>query len=292
MERQQIVWLDGEFAAADAVGIGVDETGFLQGIGVFETLWAGAGCDLAWAEQHGARLEAGCQRLGLVAPNWRELVGVSAQLRERNGLRNRDTRLRWTVTERRAAGLGGENSPRVLVTAEPARPRPVGAARARVATARRHSQDPLAGIKATSYAGLALLGRAARGAGWNEALYLNERGDLVEGAASNLFLVRGKELWTPELASGCLPGVTRGQVLRLAAKLGWRVVEERLSPEQLAGFDGGFLTNSQWGIWSLAEIGWEQGGPGRIFASSGEVAAILLPQIGPLRAALEESRRG
>lgn len=47
----------------------------------------------------------------------------------------------------------------------------------------------------------------------DEALFLNTRGEVAEGTISNLFADLGAGLVTPPLASGCLPGILRAELL-------------------------------------------------------------------------------
>jgi branched-chain amino acid aminotransferase len=62
--------------------------------------------------------------------------------------------------------------------------------------------------------------REARAARANEALIVDRDGRVVEGASSNLFIVRDGILITPPLEAGILAGVTRGRALRAADQLG------------------------------------------------------------------------
>lgn len=55
--------------------------------------------------------------------------------------------------------------------------------------------------------------RAALPAGIDEAIFLNERGEVAEGTITNLFFDLGEGLRTPPLASGCLPGCLRAELL-------------------------------------------------------------------------------
>ena len=69
----------------------------------------------------------------------------------------------------------------------------------------------------------------ARRAGFDEVLYLNSRGEIAEGAMSNIFVEIDDELLTPPVSSGLLPGVFRKHVLRTNA----RAREEVLMPDDL-----------------------------------------------------------
>ena len=85
---------------------------------------------------------------------------------------------------------------------------------------------------------------AARTAGFEEVLFLNERGELTEGAISNLFVERDGKLLTPPLACGVLPGVFREHLLETRSD-----VEERvLRREDLRDAKAIFLCNSVRGM--------------------------------------------
>ena len=70
--------------------------------------------------------------------------------------------------------------------------------------------------------------RANLPAGVDEAIFLNTRGELAEGTITNLFVRRGAALLTPPLASGCLPGILRAELLASG-----RAREEVLEPGAL-----------------------------------------------------------
>ncbi len=84
--------------------------------------------------------------------------------------------------------------------------------------------------------------------GLDECLLLNDQKELTEAISANLFLVKGKEVFTPPLSSGCLKGVMRKRVLALLPKLGFAVREEAINPFELQRADEVFLTNAIAGI--------------------------------------------
>ncbi|TVR45492.1 MAG: branched-chain amino acid transaminase [Planctomycetota bacterium] len=77
--------------------------------------------------------------------------------------------------------------------------------------------------------------------GYDEALMLNSRGQVAEGSAENLFLVRDGALVTPDLASDILEGITRFAVIELANLLGIPVVERPVGRTELYRTDEAFL---------------------------------------------------
>lgn len=70
-------------------------------------------------------------------------------------------------------------------------------------------------------------------AGFDEAIMLNPQGYVSEATGENIFIVRNGEIFTPLLASGSLPGITRDSVMRIAADLGMSVTETFLTRADL-----------------------------------------------------------
>jgi len=66
--------------------------------------------------------------------------------------------------------------------------------------------------------------------GTDEVVFCNQKGEITEGARSNLFVRRGDILLTPPLEAGILPGVLRSELIAEG-----KAREERLKPEDLAG---------------------------------------------------------
>jgi branched-subunit amino acid aminotransferase/4-amino-4-deoxychorismate lyase len=97
--------------------------------------------------------------------------------------------------------------------------------------------------------------RDARRSGFEETLLCDASGQLVEGGGCNILLVRDGVLHTPQLESGALPGVMRGQVLALAKALGWDVREWRVTRDDVDAADELWLSNSIIGIRRVVAIG-------------------------------------
>lgn len=96
----------------------------------------------------------------------------------------------------------------------------------------------------------------AREDAFGEVLFLNERGELTEGAISTLFVRSGGHLLTPPLACGVLPGVLRRHILATD-----RTAEERvLLPGDLYAAEAVFLGNSVRGLRRVARV--DGTGPG------------------------------
>ena len=85
--------------------------------------------------------------------------------------------------------------------------------------------------------------REAQDAGCEEALLLDNEGYVAEGSGENIFLVKDGVVHTPELTS-CLPGITRDTIMTFAHELGHRVVERRITRDEVYIADEAFFTGT------------------------------------------------
>ncbi|MGI8708613.1 MAG: branched-chain amino acid transaminase [Actinomycetota bacterium] len=109
---------------------------------------------------------------------------------------------------------------------------------------------------------------AVRG-GFDEAIMLNPGGFVSEATGENLFIVNGGEIFTPPIASGPLPGITRGTVMRIAADLGIQVRERVLSRADLYTADEMFCTGTAAEVTPIREI------DGRIIGDPGPTTMAI-----------------
>ncbi len=221
------------------------DRGLLLSDGLFETLlWSGG--ELAAFEAHAARLTRGCAALGLPAPDFDRLRGAAVDAVARAGLSATRAAVRLTWT----AGIGGRGldrpadlTPRLIASAAPS-PRPTGAARLRTVGIRRNEGSPASRLKTLAYLDNVLARRSARAMGADEALMLNNRGEIAGGAAANVFWFEGDVLVTPALDCGVLDGIVRNAVIERARGVGIEVRQVRAARDRLERASGLFLTNS------------------------------------------------
>ena len=90
--------------------------------------------------------------------------------------------------------------------------------------------------------------------GWNEALLLDHQDSVIEATQSNVFVVNGKTLSTPDLSNAGVAGVMRDFVLSHAKALGFNVQIVPLSSHDLGEADAVFVTNSVIGLWPVAHF--------------------------------------
>ena len=118
----------------------------------------------------------------------------------------------------------------------------------------RHAASPLAGVKTISWLDSVWAVAEAQRAGFDEVLLLNERGEVSECTAANVFMVKEEKVFTPPLSSGCLEGVTRGILLEIASEAGTSVVEQTLRLEDLYRADEVFVTSTNRNAIGVKEI--------------------------------------
>ena len=115
------------------------------------------------------------------------------------------------------------------------------------------ANDPLMESKTCSKVRSVLARAEAEDQGADEALLLNERGEITEGAATNFLCIQGPGdgddvVCTPPLAAGLLPGVTRAAVLEICGELGIKTAERAITSADVARCTGAFLTVSTIGV--------------------------------------------
>lgn len=118
----------------------------------------------------------------------------------------------------------------------------------------RHAASPLSGVKTTAWLNNVWNLYEAQQAGYDEVVLLNERGEVAECTAANIFCVKNRVVLTPPLDSGCLEGVTRGLLLELARARGMAVEERALTPEELFGADEVFISSTNRNVLAVGEV--------------------------------------
>jgi len=84
----------------------------------------------------------------------------------------------------------------------------------------------------------------ANRAGYDEAILLTAEGFVADGSGENVFIVKHGELYTPDLSTSILPGITRDTVIQIAQDLGYRVHEKALIRSDLYLADEAFMTGT------------------------------------------------
>lgn len=227
------------------------DRGIMLGLGLFETILAIDGVPIQ-AGQHLERLRGSCKRLGwnMVIP---DLEPTMVELIHKNDLATGRARLRLSISggsgmvHSLAMGADSMMWMQAVGSADP----PM-ATTAMLSPFLRNERSALVGLKCASYAECVVALDHAGRLGFEETLFLNTAGNLCEAATANVFLVKNGALYTPSLDSGCLPGITRETVIKIAARLGIACVECDLKMSDLNAADEMFLTSSIRGVMAVS----------------------------------------
>jgi branched-chain amino acid aminotransferase len=242
---REIVFLNGKFLSADEAKVSIFDPGLLYGLGLFETVRS-YNNKIVYFEEHLMRILDSAGLIGIKSPySKQKLKEIIKETIKKNGFK--DTYVRLTLWK---TGIS------VIVR----RYKPNSAQKykkgfnACVSSFRQNEDSLLARIKTTSRILYQLSLQEAKNQGLDEAIILNNRGHITEGTRSNIFLVKGKEIFTPALECGCLNGITRRVIFDLAGKNGLDIYEGKFTLQDLYRADEAFLTNSLMGIMPIASI--------------------------------------
>jgi branched-chain amino acid aminotransferase len=230
------------------------QAGLLNGWGLFTTMRVFRGEPFAF-ERHWKRLQkdAGRTRTPFSFDS-AEVRSNLLELIQRNDVREGTARI-YAVYNKVGFWQSGEDLPDVdllLFTAGlPSYREPV---RLTLCEHSRHAASPLAGVKVTSWIFNVWTLQGAQQRGFDEALLLNERGEIAECTAANVFCARDGRVFTPPLSSGCLEGVTRGVLLDIAPATGVPVEEKTLRPEDLYAADEVFISSTNRSLIGVSEV--------------------------------------
>jgi branched-chain amino acid aminotransferase len=104
----------------------------------------------------------------------------------------------------------------------------------------------------------------ANNAGYDEAILLTPEGTVADGSGENIFVVRDGVIYTPDLASGILPGITRDTITQIAQDLGHTVLEKALIRSDLYLADEVFMTGTAAEVTPLRSVDDHELGVGEI----------------------------
>lgn len=262
------VSINGAIFDEDAARVSVFDRGFLYGDGVFEVMRTYHGVPFAEAA-HMERLARSALQVLIAMPlNESELAAeVRAVMR---AACNEESYIRVMVTRGRGPMMLDPSvalSPtRVIIVAQLA-PQPEGLYEDGVSVALVRASRPTddtraAGAKASNYLANLLALHEARERGAYEALIVGCDGSVIEGASSNVFLVKDGLLLTPPVSAGLLPGITRATVLEAARALGIGAREATMRQEDLYGADEVFITSTLREVVPVVTVDWRKVGSG------------------------------
>lgn len=230
------------------------QAGLLNGWGLFTTIRITEGIPFAF-ERHWKRLERDASRTHCPFPFVAETVRANlAEVLHANQVCEGCARI-YAIYNQVGFWRSGENFPKVdLILYSADLPSYREPARLGLREHGRYAASPLAGVKVTSWLNNVWSLYEAQQGGFDEVVLLNERGEVSECTAANIFCARGGRVLTPPLDSGCLEGITRGVLLEIGAAAGAPVEEGLLRPDDLYAADEVFISSTNRSMIAVGEI--------------------------------------
>jgi len=263
----KFVCRNGEIIPSDEATVSVFNPAVFSAFGVYETL-------LVWDDvifhpaEHLNRLWRSAIAIGLPFP-WgaEEIVVWLSQVKEANEFHR--GRLKVIVI----GPPPGEDSPLCFSWPWPEMEIPERAYEAGVSTITFKATRFMPQAKTMNTLPNLMAKNAARASNAHEALLVNFREEITEGATSNFFAVReGKLLHAPE--SEILSGVTMSLVLEMAKRLGIPVEETPLPADQIESWDETFITSTSRKVLPVTSINGKSIGDGKV----GEITRELMAE--------------
>jgi branched-chain amino acid aminotransferase len=248
--KSSTIYLDGDFVPEAEAKVSVFDHGLLYGDGIFEGIRFYNG-RVFRLEEHHDRLWDSARSICLEIPmSKEEMTEALLETIRRNGLR--DGYIRQIVT--RGVGNLGLNPtqckrPTVIIIAATIALYPEemyrnGLTIVTCATRRSGPATLNPAVKSLNYLNNVMARIEANLAGADEALMLNDAGNVAECTADNIFIIKKGQIFTPPIAAGALRGITRSVVFEIADELGIQISETDITRHDVFVADECFLTGT------------------------------------------------
>ncbi len=243
-----LVFLNGQIIKEEDAKVSVSDLSYQFGYGLFETIKCEQGIPLFF-ELHYKRLTHSAKELNMPFPvEQEEIRKWIKEVLSANKLTQ--ARIKIIISKRI------EDKFNVLIMASPLEKLPASYSLLSY-TLSRDSKSVSFRHKTTSRADSYVAYKKALEEGFNDALYVNEKNELIECTRANVFLVMEDKVITPLLESGILSGVTRSKVIEIAKRDGISIEEKNVHSLYLNKAKGVFITNAIIGLMPVSKIKFE-----------------------------------
>ena len=251
-EVHSVIYLNRTMLEATKARVAPVSSAMLYGRGVFTTVAIYRGKPFLWQEHwqrllnHATRLNidcSGCTEAG-VGEALKKLITVNkvGDGRARVILLARSGRDFWKTK------VPGTKQTDMLIMTGEAQKVPAAGMTLAVSPYRLNTFSPLAGIRSLNYLEQVLSWEEAQSREFDEAVMLNERGEIAAATMANIFWVKDATVYTPALSTGAIAGITRETLIKLAEQESIPVVEGVYELGDLVEADEIFLTSANVGV--------------------------------------------
>jgi branched-chain amino acid aminotransferase len=260
------VFLNDKLVDIDKACIPANDSGFLYGAGLFETMRSYNGTVFC-LKDHLNRLFFSSKALSIEHGYDRKYITDAIyKLLKANALT--DARLRLTLTGGPMSQADAHRRATLLITATKLQPYPAEYYQKGVLVVlspfRQNVTEPICGHKTTNYLARMIALKQAHQKRAAEALWFTVDNRLAEGCISNVFLVKNSTLYTPALTTPVLPGVARKTVCQIALKNSIKLIEKDLGIDDVLAADEMFLTNVIMQIMPITSVEKHTVGDGKV----------------------------
>jgi 4-amino-4-deoxychorismate lyase len=243
-----VIYLNKVMLEATKARVAPVSSAMLYGRGVFTTVAIYKGRPFLWPE-HWRRLNDHAKRLSVdcTGLNERNIGEALRKLVAVNQVKTGRARVILLARSGRDVWKTKKESPRktdlLIMTGEPQQVPAAGMSLA-VSPYRINTLSPLVGIRSLNYLEQVLSWEEAQARDFDEAVMLNERGEIVSATMANIFWIKDGTVHTPALSTGAMAGITRAAVIELAGKQFIPVIEGVYELADLTDADEIFLTSA------------------------------------------------
>jgi branched-chain amino acid aminotransferase len=248
--REAKIYVDGKFYSEANAKVSVFDHGLLYGDGIFEGIRFYNG-RVFRLEQHLERLWNSARSICLEIPMSRqEMTEALLETIRQNHLRDGYIRL---VVTRGVGNLGlnpeqCKNPSVIIIVATIALYHEdfyrKGLSIVTVATRRSNPASLNPAVKSLNYLNNVMARIEANLASADEALMLNDAGNVAECTADNVFIIKHGQIFTPPITAGALQGITRSVVFDIAGEFDLKVIEADFTRHDIFVSDECFLTGT------------------------------------------------
>lgn len=256
----QYIYLNGDYVTKEQATVSVYDHGFLYGDGIFEGIRIYSG-NIFKCKEHLNRLYDSAKSIMLDIPlSFQEMQDALVETIRRNDMKDGYIRL---IVSRGTGNLGLD--PRrcpqasVIIIVEQLAIYPeeayINGLKTVSVSSRRNIPDALnPKIKSLNYLNNILVKIQANLADVGEAIMLNSQGYVAEGSSDNIFIIKNKVVFTPPCYVGALEGITRGAIMELCEKFGYKLKEEPFTLHDVYVADEVFFTGTAAEVIAVREV--------------------------------------
>lgn len=264
-DRDGVIWFDGELVAWRDAKVHVLTHTLHYGMGVFEGVRAydagNYGTSIFRLKEHTDRLYRSAHIMNMKMPWTKDELNEAQKLVVRENDLHEAYLRPMAFYGAEGMGLRADNLKVHIIVAAwhwPSYMSPEAKERGiKVRTSsytRHHVNISMCKAKANGhYINSMLALKEALDCGCEEALLLDPEGYVAEGSGENIFIVRDGVIYTPELTA-CLDGITRNTIFQLAADCGYKIVEKRITRDEVYVADEAFFTGTAAEVLPIREL--------------------------------------